>query len=41
MMMSGFYVNVSELMDRVEELYELPLIHVSGVDGDYIENTVD
>ena len=40
-MMSGFYVNVQELMDRVEELYELPLIHVSGVDGDYYGDNIN
>lgn len=35
--MSGFYVNVNDLMehDRVERLEQLPIIHVSGVDGDY------
>ena len=29
------YVNVGDLMDRAETLQELPIIHVSGVDGDY------
>ena len=33
-----FYVNVGDLMDRAETLHELPIIHVSGVDGDYIED---
>lgn len=49
-MMSGFYVNVQELMlprptpkctsctldnDRLEQLDELPIISISGIDGDY------
>lgn len=36
-----FYVNVDLLMDRVEEFQELPIINVSGVDGDYYGDTVD
>ena len=35
-----FYVNVGELMDRAETLQELPIIHVSGIDGDYIEDNI-
>ena len=36
--MSGFYVNVQELMDRVEDLQELPIISVSGRDSDYYDD---
>lgn len=39
--MSGFYVNVQELMDRVEDLRELPIISVSGVDGDYYGDNIN
>ena len=36
-----FYINVQELMsdidvDRAEELSELPIVEVDGIDGDYI-----
>ena len=37
-MMSGFYVNVQELMDRVEELQELEIIHVPAKDSDYYDD---
>lgn len=39
--MSGFYVNVNDLMehDRVERLEQLPIIHVSGRDCDYYERS--
>ena len=34
-----FYVNVQELMDRVEELQELEIIHVPAKDSDYYERS--
>lgn len=37
--MMNFYVNVKELMDRVEDLRELPIISVSGRDSDYYERS--
>ena len=39
--MSTFYVNVQELMDRVEELQELEIIHVPAKDSDYYGDTTD
>ena len=33
-----FYVNVGLLMDRVEDLHELPLIHITGRDSDYYDD---